>query len=113
MFFTAPRHLGESDSSTTVSQQPAQAGAQPAATDKGKEVQHSEEQVHNLEQPEAMADRPAITDEQSQGQGPPIQEKAAEIRVLQTPANEERTKKRDRQEETPLGTSTDQPGEKR
>jgi len=32
---------------------------------------------------------------------------------LQTPANEERPKKRDRKEETPPGTSTDQPGEKR
>jgi len=60
-----------------------------------------------------MADRPAATDEQSQGQGPPTQAKAAEITVLQTPANEERTKERDRKEETSPGTSTDQPGEKR
>jgi len=33
--------------------------------------------------------------------------------VLQTPANEERMRKRDRQEETPLTTSTDQQSEKR
>jgi len=33
--------------------------------------------------------------------------------VLQTPLNEERTKKRDRQQETPLTTSTSQQGEKR
>ena len=33
--------------------------------------------------------------------------------MLQTPANEERIKKRDRQEETPLAASTDQQGEKR
>jgi len=63
VFFIAPQHLGESTSSTTVSQQPTQASAPPGATDKGKEVQHSEEQVHNLEQQEAMADRPATTDE--------------------------------------------------
>lgn len=40
-FFTSPRHLGESTSSTTVSQQPAQTSAPLVATDKGKEVQHS------------------------------------------------------------------------
>jgi len=33
--------------------------------------------------------------------------------VLQTPANEERTRKRDREVETPLTTSTNQQGEKR
>lgn len=36
-----------------------------------------------------------------------------ETSVLQTPSNEERTRKRDRQEENPLTTSTDQQGEKR
>jgi len=41
-----------------------------------------------------------------------MQEAAVEIPVLQTPTNEERIKKRDRQEETPLTASTDQPGEK-
>lgn len=69
--------------------------------------------MHNLEQQETMADWPTSTDEQNQGQDPSTQEKATEISVLQTPANEERAKKRDRQEETPPGTSTDQPGEKR
>lgn len=76
-------------------------------------MQHSKEQVHNLEQQEKMADLPASTDEQSQGQDPSTQEMAVEISVLQTPANEERAKKGDRQEETPPGTSTDQQGEKR
>ena len=113
VFFTTPRHLGESASSATGSQQLAQTSAQPIATNKGKEVQHSKEQVHNLEQQEAMADQPTATDEQNQGQGPPTQEKTTEISVLQTLANEERAKKRDRQEETPYGISTDQPREKR
>jgi len=42
-----------------------------------------------------------------------MQEETVETTVLQTPANEERMRKRDRQEETPLTTSTDQPGDKR
>jgi len=71
VFFTAPRHLGESASSSTVSQQPAQAGVQPVATDKGKEVQQ-EEQVHNLEEQEEMTEQPATTDQQTQGQAPPV-----------------------------------------
>lgn len=33
--------------------------------------------------------------------------------MLQTPRNEERAKKRDRQEDTPIGGSTEQQGEKR
>lgn len=60
-----------------------------------------------------MADWPASTDEQSQGKHPSTQAKAAKIPVLQTPANEERAKKSDRQQETLLGTSTEQQGEKR
>jgi len=63
VFFTARQHLGESTSSTTVSQQPTQESAPLVATYKGKEVQHSKEQVHNLEQQETMANRPASTDE--------------------------------------------------
>lgn len=65
-------------------------------------MQHSEEQAHNLGQQEEIAEQPAATNQQTQGQGPPVQEKVVEISVLQTPANEERIKKRDRQEETPL-----------
>ena len=108
----APRHLGESASSSTVHQQPAQAAGQVAAIAKGKEIQQ-EEQLPNLEQQEEMAEQPTSTDQQTQGQAPPMQEAIVEITVLQTPANEERMKKRDRQEETPLTASTDQPGEKR
>jgi len=42
-----------------------------------------------------------------------MQEETVETTVLQTPANEERMRKRDRKEKTPLTASTDQPGEKR
>jgi len=60
-----------------------------------------------------MADQPVSTDEKSQGQDPSAQTNVTEILVLQTPLNEERVKKRDRQKETPSGTCTDQQGEKR
>ena len=60
-----------------------------------------------------MAGRLVSKDEQSQGQDPSTQEKVTKVSVLQTPLNEERAKKRDRQEETPVGTSIDQQGEKR
>jgi len=60
-----------------------------------------------------LAEQPASTDQQTQGKAPLMQEATVEIPVLQTPANKERIKKRDRQEETPLTASTDQPREKR
>lgn len=60
-----------------------------------------------------MVDRSISIDEQSQGQDPSTQLKVMEILVLQTPLNEERAKKRDRQEDNLTGTSTDQQGEKR
>ena len=113
MFFIGPRHFGEGTSSAAVSQQPDQVSAPPIDISKGKEVQHSEQQVHHSEQQEIMAEWPVSTDEKSQGQDPSTQAKVMEIPVLQTPLNEERAKKRDRQEETPTGTSTDQQGEKR
>lgn len=53
-----------------------------------------------------MADRPDIAKDQSQGQARLTQTNAPEAPVLQTPLNEERAKKRDRQEETPTGTTT-------
>jgi len=43
-----------------------------------------------------MAEQPASTDYQPQGQAHQMQEATVEIPVLQTPANEERMKKRDR-----------------
>ena len=47
-----------------------------------------------------MTDQPATAKEQGQGQDPPAQTKAPEIPILQTPLNDERGKKRDRQEDT-------------
>jgi len=60
-----------------------------------------------------MADRPVSTDEQIQGEDPSTQAKVTGIPVLQTPLNEERAMKRDRQEETQTRASIDQQGEKR
>ena len=99
--FTLPQHIGAGTSSSTTSQQPAQESAPPAETSKGKEVLHSEQ--------ETMADQPDASKEQ----GPSTQTKVPEILVLQTPLYEERAKKRDRQQETPTGGSTEQQGEKR
>ena len=65
------------------------------------------------EQEEEIAEAPATTEQQTQEQSHPVKEVTVETTVLQTPANEERIRKRDRQEETPLSASTDQPGEKR
>jgi len=44
-----------------------------------------------------MVDQPDTSKEQSQGQDPLTQTKVPEIPVLQTPLNEERAKKRERQ----------------
>jgi len=104
--FTLPQHIGVGTSSATTSQQLAQESAPPVGTPKGKEVQHSEQQ-------DTMADRRDSAEGQNQGQGPSTQTKAPEIPVIQTPLNEERAKKRDRQEETPIGVSVEQQGEKR
>ena len=49
-----------------------------------------------------------ITMDQSQGQAHSTQASAPEAPVLQTPLNEERARKRDRQEKTPTGASTEQ-----
>jgi len=53
-----------------------------------------------------MADRPDTAKDQSQGQVPSTQASAPKAPVLQTPLNEERAKKRDRQEDTNTGTNT-------
>jgi len=44
---------------------------------------------------------------------PPVQTKAPEIPALQTPLNEEKGKKRDREETTPISGPAEQPGAKR
>jgi len=60
-----------------------------------------------------MADQPDTSKEKSQGQGPSTQTMVPEIPVLQTPLNEERGKKRDRQEDTPVSGPAEKQGEKR
>lgn len=60
-----------------------------------------------------MAEARGPTEKQAQEKVSQIQETTVETSMLQTPINEERGRKRDRQEETPLTTSTPQQGEKR
>ena len=59
-----------------------------------------------------MVEAPAPTEQQAQENMPSGQEKMVETSVLQTPQKVEKGKKRDREKETPLTTSTNQ-GEKR
>jgi len=107
VFSPDPSYLGVATSSSTAPQQPAQATTQRATTDKGKEIQQ-EQPLPSAEQQEEMAEAPANTEQQTQEQVLPRQEVTVETSVLQTPTNEERTRKRDREEETPLTTSTNQ-----
>ena len=81
-------------------------------TNKGKEIQQ-EQPLPSTDQQEEMADAAANTKQQTQEQVLPRQEVTVETSVLQTPTNEERNRKRDREIETPLTTSTNQQGEKR
>ena len=60
-----------------------------------------------------MTDQLATSKEQGHEQVPLAQTKAPEIPALQTPLNEERGKKRDRQEDTPISGPEGQPREKR
>ena len=101
--FKLPQHTGGDTSFARTSQQPTQKASTGSA--KGKEVIGSEQDI--------MTDQPATSKEQGQGQVPPTQTKAPETPALQTPLNEERGKKRDRQEDTLIGGSEEQPGEKR
>ena len=52
-----------------------------------------------------------MTDQQ--GKIPSVQTKAPEIPALKTPLNEEKGKKRDREESTPISGPAEQPGAKR
>lgn len=60
-----------------------------------------------------MAEAPGPNDEKMQEKEASVQNVTVETLVLQTPINEERGKKRDRQEQTPLSTAASQQGEKR
>ena len=56
---------------------------------------------------------PATSKEQSQEQAPPQQTEAPQMPVLQTPAHEERGRKRDKEDSTPTSGSAQQPESKR
>ena len=60
-----------------------------------------------------MAQAPGPNDEQMEEKEAPVQNVTVDTSALQTPINEERGKKRDREEHTPLSTATSQQGEKR
>lgn len=98
MTFKLPQQVREG-TSTTVTSQAAQEKTTPAACiAKGKEVVDVEQ--------ETMTEQPTTSKEQSQGKAPPPQTEAPQIPTLQTPLNEERGKKRDREETTPASGST-------
>ena len=60
-----------------------------------------------------MTNQPGGSKEQEQVQIPPAQSKAPEIPALQTSLNEEKGKKTDREETTPISGPAEQPSEKR
>jgi len=60
-----------------------------------------------------MTDQPTTSKEQDQGQAPPLQTEVPQVPALQTPLNEERSKKQDKEETTPASGSTQQPQAKR
>jgi len=62
---------------------------------------------------QTMADQPSTTQEQGEGQDPPAQTKASEAPVLQTPQNEEKSRKRGREEDAPASGPSEQTGDKR
>ena len=62
---------------------------------------------------QVITELPATSMEQSQEQAPPQQTEAPQVLALQTPANEERGRKRDREDSTPASGSTQQPEAKR
>ena len=62
---------------------------------------------------ETVIEQPTTSKEQSQGQAPPLQTEVLQVTALQTPLNEERGKKRDREETTPPSGSIQQPEAKR
>jgi len=80
-------------STAATSQQLAQESTTPAVgTSKGKEVLHTKQHE--------MTDQPTSSKHRGQGKIPLTQTKAPEVPILQTPLNEEKGRKRDREETT-------------
>lgn len=81
-----------------TSQQPSQETNTPATrTSKGKEL---ETNIQTTKQ-STMSKQPKTSKEEAQIHTPPTQGNVGEPSVLQTPLNEERNKKRDRETTTP------------
>jgi len=110
--------VGAAASSSTTPQKAGQTSTQAAGSDKGKQIQQEqplpvEQQEEQPQQQEEMAKAPAPTEQQAQESKPQAQKIAVETSVLQTPINEERSRKIDREEDTPPTTLASQQGEKR
>jgi len=103
--FMLPQQVGEGTSATIVSQATQDRTSPTIGTTKGKEVIDTEQQ--------SMVEQAAGSKEQGQGQATPLQIEVPHIPVLETPLNEERSKKRDWEETTPTSGSTDPPQAKR
>jgi len=89
----------------TSQQPPQETNILATGTSKGKGIETTKQPT--------MTNQPGMSKEQSQVQIPLAQTRAAKIPALQTPLNEERNKKRDRETTTPISGSTEQPGAKR
>ena len=105
VIFKQPIQVGEGTSTAAAAQTTQQASTTTTTTTKGKEVMDVQQ--------ETEAGQPNTSKDQSQGQAPLQQAEAPQIPVLQTPLNEERGEKRDREEVTPPSGSTQQPEAKR
>jgi len=101
-----PQQTRFATSSAGISQQPAQTTSTTVTrTSKGKEIDTSEHPI--------MKSQLATSKEQSQEKVSQDQAKTAEILALQTRLNEERGKKREREEATPISGPAEQLGAKR
>lgn len=103
--FKFPHQVGEGTSTAVASQAAQGASTSATGTAKGKEPMDTEQGM--------VTKQPTPSKEQTQEKTPPQQTEALQIPVLQTPANEERGKKRDREETTPPSGSSQQPEAKR
>lgn len=103
--FKQPHQIGEGAS--TAATAPTTQGPSTSTTgiEKGKGIMGAEKEV--------VTEQPVSSIGQQQEQTPPQQTEAPTVPALQTPAHEERGKKRDREESTPAGGSTQQPEAKR
>ena len=102
--FKWPQQIGEGTSVVAAAQHGQAPSSSTIGTTKGKEPMDTEQVTTEL---------PATSKEQSQEQAPPQKTEAPQMLVLQTPAHEERGRKRDRQDSTPASGSTQQPEPKR